>query len=415
MEPTAPVDDLIAAIDASPTPFHAVADAVRRLEEAGFTRLREEDRWSLSAGGRHFVTRNGSTLVAFVVGSEAPGDAGFRLVGAHTDSPNLRLKPNAPYVKEGYRQLGVEPYGGVLLVTWLDRDLSIAGRVVVDGEAEPRLLRIDRPLCRVPNLAIHLNRGVNKDGLKLNPQTQLPPVIGLNGDEEKNGKEKGGKAGWFEAFLADELGVDAAAVRSFDLMLFDLQPSVVSGLSGEFVHAPRLDNLASCHAGLTALIGSASESAGPTRGVALYDNEEVGSRSAEGRTRPSWRRSWSGSPWRPAGRSRTVTAPAPGRCSSRPTWPTRSTRTTPTRASRATCPGSTGAGDQGQHQPPLRDHRRHRRGVRAGGPRRRGRDPDLPEPDRPGLRVDDRPDHRLSPGDPDRRRREPDVVDALGA
>lgn len=286
MEPTAPVDDLIAAIDASPTPFHAVADAVRRLEEAGFTRLREEDRWSLSAGGRHFVTRNGSTLVAFVVGSEAPGDAGFRLVGAHTDSPNLRLKPNAPYVKEGYRQLGVEPYGGVLLVTWLDRDLSIAGRVVVDGEAEPRLLRIDRPLCRVPNLAIHLNRGVNKDGLKLNPQTQLPPVIGLNGDEEKNGKEKGGKAGWFEAFLADELGVDAAAVRSFDLMLFDLQPSVVSGLSGEFVHAPRLDNLASCHAGLTALIGSASESAGPTRGVALYDNEEVGSRSAEGADSP---------------------------------------------------------------------------------------------------------------------------------
>lgn len=278
MQTPAATLDLLRFIDASPTPFHAVREAASRLEARGFTRLREEERWELAPGARRYVTRNGSSLIAFVVGDAPPGEAGFLLAGAHTDSPNLRLKPNAPYVKEGYRQLGVEVYGGVLLATWLDRDLSLAGRVVLEGEPEPRLLRIDRPLARVPNLAIHLNREVNQEGLKLNRQQHLPPVIGLELQDEA----------WLPALLARELGLaDPAAIRGFDLMLYDVAPSTVSGLAGEFIHAPRLDNLASCHAALEALLQSA-EAGGvaATRGVALYDHEEVGSTSAEGADSP---------------------------------------------------------------------------------------------------------------------------------
>jgi aspartyl aminopeptidase len=280
LDPAAVTERLIATIDASPTPFHAVVESRRQLEAAGYTELREVDRWSLTAGGRHFVIRNGSTLVAFELGSEDPAEAGYRLVGAHTDSPNLRLKPNPSLKKDGYRQLGVEPYGGALLATWLDRDLSLAGRVVVAGEDEPRLLRIDRPLCRVANVAIHLNREVNKKGLILNKQKHLAPLFGLAGE--------GTAERWFEAFLADELGLAGPeAILGFDLMLFDVVPCTVSGADGEFVHAPRLDNLGSCHAALEALVGAGE--AGPakvTRGIALYDNEEVGSRSAEGADSP---------------------------------------------------------------------------------------------------------------------------------
>ena len=265
---------LLELIDASPTPFHATAEVARRLEAAGFQRLREEDAWSLQPGGKHYLTRNGSTLVAFEVGQEPPGRAGFRIVGAHTDSPNLRLKPHPELSKEGYRQLAVEPYGGVLLATWLDRDLSLAGRVFVQDRPEPLLLRVPRPVCRIPNVAIHLNREVNDKGLVVNPQQHLPPLVGLEpaqADPE-----------WFRAFLAAELSTDAP-VLAFDLMLYDVQPSTVSGLEGEFVHAPRLDNLASCHAGLEALLAAQARGPAPfTRVIALYDHEEVGSQSAEG-------------------------------------------------------------------------------------------------------------------------------------
>lgn len=273
---------LLDYIDASPTPFHAVARTASQLEAAGFSRLREEDRWSLSAGGRHFVSRNDSTLVAFVVGQEPVGDAGFRLLGAHTDSPNLRLKPKPAYTKEGCRLLGVEVYGGVLLHTWFDRDLSLAGRVFLsaDGDApEGRLLRVDRPVCRVANLAIHLNREINDKGFAVNKQKHLPPMIGLEGAEKEQG--------WLEAFLGKELDVDVGdRLLGFDLMLYDVVPSVLSGLEEEFVHAPRLDNLASCHAGLEALLASAAAQTPSTRGIALYDNEEVGSSSAEGADSP---------------------------------------------------------------------------------------------------------------------------------
>jgi aspartyl aminopeptidase len=272
-EPTRSMMDLI---DASPTPFHAVAEVERRLQERGFQRLAEGDPWSVAPGRRAYTTRNGSSLVAFVAGRAPVAEAGFRVIGAHTDSPNLRLKPRAGYVKEGFRQLGVEVYGGVLLHTWLDRDLSVAGRVCVEGEAEPRLLRIERPLCRVPSLAIHLFREVNEKGLVLNAQDHLPPVLGLDGE--------GGD--FLGDLLASELGVPAGAILASDLMLYDTVRSAVSGLGGEFVHAARLDNLASCHAALESLLAAAERAPQATCAIALWDHEEVGSASAEGAGSP---------------------------------------------------------------------------------------------------------------------------------
>lgn len=274
------VPDLLAFIDRSPTPYHAVAEAERRLKVAGFRPLGEREVWDLEPGARVYVVRGHGSLLAFHVGARTPAEAGFRMLGAHTDSPNLRLKPRADVVSQGYRQLAVEPYGGVLLHTWLDRDLSLAGRVTLraDGGTETVLLDFARPLLRVPNLAIHLYREISQEGLKLDAQKHLVPVVGLEDAPE------------LTALLAAELRaqdgreVRAEDVLAFDLMCYDVQPSGVSGARGEFVNASRLDNLASCHASLTALLRVADESVLPpfTRAVVLYDHEEVGSRSATG-------------------------------------------------------------------------------------------------------------------------------------
>jgi len=266
-----PVDDLLAYIDASPTPFHAVAETVRRLQARGYRALDEQDGWDAAPGDKVYIERGGGSVAAFHMGSAPPPDAGFRLVGAHTDSPNLRVKPNAELKRSGYSQLGVEPYGGVLLHTWLDRDLSLAGRVLLAGAGE-RLVDFRRALLRIPSLAIHLNRQVNKDGLKLDAQKHLAPVLALDGLENADLRE----------LVAAELGdVKPKEIVAWDLMTYDLQPATRSGASGEFIQAGRIDNLASCHAGLTALT-STDESTERTRAIVLYDHEEVGSRSAQG-------------------------------------------------------------------------------------------------------------------------------------
>jgi aspartyl aminopeptidase len=277
-----PVADLLAYLDRSPTPYHAVAETVRRLAVAGFRECAETEPWELSPGDRRYAVRGEGSLVAFQVGEEVPAEGGFRIVGAHTDSPNLRLRPRPDVVSQGYRQLGVEPYGGVLLHTWLDRDLSLAGRVTLraDGATKTLLLDFGRPLLRIPNLAIHLQRELHQKGLKLNPQTQLVPVTGL----------EGGPA-WLE-LLAAELraqglaDVAPADVLAFDLMTYDTQRAAVAGARGEFVQASRLDNLASCHAGVSALLAAADRVGRATRVLVLYDHEEVGSRSAQGAAGP---------------------------------------------------------------------------------------------------------------------------------
>lgn len=274
--PDTAAQDLCAFVAASPSPYHAVAEAARRLEAAGFTPLEERDAWDLRPGAAHYVTRAGASLIAFRVGERSPVEAGFRLVGAHTDSPNLRLKPRPVSAREGYAQLAVEVYGGVLLHSWLDRDLGVAGRLVVEGEGgalETKLARLHGPVARVPSLAIHLDREVNDRGLLLNKQHHLAPLLGL-GDAEA-AREK------LLARLADSCGVSASRVRGFDLGLYDLTAPVVGGLEGEFVFAARLDNLGSCHAAVSALVGAPSRSV-TTRVVGLFDHEEVGSESAQG-------------------------------------------------------------------------------------------------------------------------------------
>ena len=281
-EPDA-VADLLGFIDRAPTPYHAVAEAVRRLEAAGYRPSPAADAWSLEAGERRYVVRNDGTLVAFEVGTAPPAEAGFRVIGAHTDSPNLRLKPRPDVTANGYRQFGVEPYGGVLLHTWLDRDLSIAGRVTLArGDAvQTALVDFGRPLLRVPNLAIHLYRELRDEGLKLNAQRHLVPVVGL----EDGPPLAELVASELRAQSIAEVGADA--ILAFDLMLHDTQRACVAGSRGEFVLAPRLDNLASCHAALTALAGASRAGTSPfTRVIALYDHEEVGSRSAGGAAGP---------------------------------------------------------------------------------------------------------------------------------
>ncbi len=265
---------MLSFIDASPSPFHACAETAQRLDAAGFQALSEPDEWP-AGPGRRYVRRGGS-LVAWSTASEPAPSAGFRIVGAHTDSPNLRVKPHADAGRAGYRQLAVEVYGGALLNSWLDRDLGLSGRVVVRGDAGPeeRLLRIDRPLFRVPQLAIHLDREITANGLLLNAQQHLSPVWGV-GDVTP---------GAFTRLVADELQVEAPAVLAWDLMLHDLAPSAVIGLDEQLISAPRLDNLCSSWAGLEALLGAAAEGAAPSQIplLVLVDHEEIGSTSDRG-------------------------------------------------------------------------------------------------------------------------------------
>ncbi|HET9622608.1 MAG TPA: M18 family aminopeptidase [Kofleriaceae bacterium] len=260
------LDDLLAFLRDAPTPFHAVAEGQRRLDAAGFARLAETDRWDALAPGKYQVTTTGTNLFAFVL--PAGERRAFRIVGAHTDSPNLRLKPQPEYTSEGYAQLGVEVYGGVLLNSWLDRDLGLAGRVLVRGSAgvERKLVTLARPLLRVPQLAIHLDREVNDKGLVLNKQEHMAPIWGL---------ADGARS--LDALLADEVGGDVIAS---ELMLFDLTPPTRGGQNDELIFSARLDNLAMCHAALTAITGVSAASS--IAAIALFDHEEVGSESVAG-------------------------------------------------------------------------------------------------------------------------------------
>jgi aspartyl aminopeptidase len=275
--------DLCAFIDAGPMPYQAVAESAKRLGAAGFRELTESAEWKLEAGRGYWVTRNSTTLLAFRLAAKAPSSTGVALVGAHVDSPNLRVKPRGDQVSEGYRQLAVEVYGGPILATWTDRDLGLAGRVVLAGDgAGPRggvrqhLVTIRRPVARVSTLAIHLNRAVNDDGLKLDKQRHLPPMLGLAG--------AAGDAWSLRRLLADEAGAAEEDVLGFDVGLFDVTPSAIGGLDGELVFAPRLDNLGSSHAALTALIEASRRGAAQECSwlVALFDHEECGSQSMQG-------------------------------------------------------------------------------------------------------------------------------------
>jgi len=267
--------DLLDFIDASPSPWHAVTSVEQRLVKQGFTRLEESQSWRLAAGKSYYVVRGGASVIAFTLGKQALAESGFRIVGAHTDSPGLRLKPQAAFSSDGLVRIGVEVYGGPIIATFTDRDLSIAGRVTLRNKNghETRLLKFDRALMRLPNLAIHMNREVNDKGLVLNKQTELPLLFAESDDGATADKK-------FLAHIGDALGVDATDILSFELNVFDTQKGVFWGGNQEFIADSQLDNLASCHAAITALLTAGQ--ADSTSVCALFDHEEVGSESAAG-------------------------------------------------------------------------------------------------------------------------------------
>ena len=270
-----PLDDLLTYLASSPSPYHAVANAESRLAAAGFTALAERASWSgESVAGRRYVVRGGA-LIAWVATDPAPAERGLRIIGAHTDSPNLRVKPNPDTTSVGWRQLGVEVYGGVLANSWLDRDLGLSGRVVLRG-GEERLVRVERPIARVAQLAIHLDREVNEKGLVLDKQTHLAPIIGL-GDADP---------GAFGRFLAELSECEADDIVSWDVMLHDLTPPALLGLDEELLAAGRIDNLFSSWAAVTALVVAASRPTPQIPMIALFDHEEVGSASTGGAAGP---------------------------------------------------------------------------------------------------------------------------------
>jgi aspartyl aminopeptidase len=264
--------DLIEFIDASPSPYHATAEARGRLTAAGFTELGLAGAWPSGPG--RYVVADGGSLFAWVVPDGAAPDTSFRLLGAHTDSPTLKVKPRPDTGSAGVRQLAVEVYGGPLVNSWLDRDLGLAGRVVVRTPDGPRvrLVRVDRPILRVPQLAIHLDPGL-REGLKLDAQRHLVPIWSL-GDPDPGG---------FARFLAAELDVAPEDVLSHEVVTFDLTGGTLAGAEEEFVSAGRQDDLNCSYASVSALAGVAAEpAAGHVSALVLFEHEEIGSRSATG-------------------------------------------------------------------------------------------------------------------------------------
>jgi aspartyl aminopeptidase len=269
--------DLCEFLDASPTPFHAVSSMAHRLSEAGFSELQESQTWSLEAGGKYYVVRNGSSIIAFVIGSAPVSDSGLRMTAAHTDSPCLMLKPQPDMAREGCRQLGVEVYGGALLNPWFDRDLSIAGRIVyrdADNCLRQTLVDFREPVAVIPSLAIHLDREANS-GRTVNPQTDLPPLVKLlkHSDSEED----------FRDIVRQRFLQDSDQVLDFELCLYDTQPAAIIGLDKEFLASARLDNLLSCYVATRSLIEADGIN---TCLMVCNDHEEVGSVSAIGADGP---------------------------------------------------------------------------------------------------------------------------------
>lgn len=267
--------DLLNFIDASPSPWHAVQSVSERLLANGYSRLEESERWSLATGERYFVVRGGASIIAFHLGQNGLAETGFRMIGAHTDSPGLRLKTHAAQSTEGMIRLGVEVYGGPILATFTDRDLSLAGRVNLRtaGDFTTRLLKFDAPLVRLPNLAIHMNREVNELGLKLNKQTELPLIFGMASDHQSAHEQ-------FFGHIAGALQVNVDDILNCEMNVFDTQTGAFWGADQEFIADSQLDNLASCHAALTAMLTSENDSV--THLCAFFDHEEIGSVSAAG-------------------------------------------------------------------------------------------------------------------------------------
>lgn len=273
--------ELIDFIYESPTAFHAVEAVKKELDANSFKELKEEERWTLIPGGKYYTIKNQSAITAFTIGKGNLAEEGFKLIGSHTDSPTFRIKPNAEMISEGnYVKLNTEVYGGPILNTWLDRPLSLAGRVVIRTKnplkPEIKLVNIKRPILIIPNLAIHMNRNVNQ-GVELNKQKDTLPLMSLvNENLEKNN--------YLINTIAKEMEVNKEDIIDFDLFLYEFEKGSIIGLNEEFISCGRLDDLAMVHASIKALINTKK-----SKGVnvcACFDNEEVGSSTKQGAGSP---------------------------------------------------------------------------------------------------------------------------------
>ena len=263
--------DLINFIDESPLNYFAVKNAKNILKEYGFSELKENERWEIKEAGKYFITRNDTALIAFTLGKDLTD--GFDIIGSHTDSPTFKLKSNAEIKDNGYLKLNIEPYGGMIYNTWLDRSLSLAGKVSYkeDGKIKSQLLNIDKDLLTIPNPAIHMNRDANK-GFEFNPQEHLYPIIETIKDDFENG--------FIDKLIGSELGIDSKSILDYDLGLYDRQKGTIIN---NMYQIGRIDNLGSAHASLMAICHADSNK---NNVLVLNDNEEIGSRTSNGAFSP---------------------------------------------------------------------------------------------------------------------------------
>ena len=270
-------ENMLDFIYESPTQFNAVEVSAEILEKNGFEKLNPKENWKLEVGKKYYTTKNSSALVAFKVNSDEVEKEGFRIIGSHTDSPGFRIKPNAEMESCGaYLKLNTEGYGGMILSTWLDRPLAMAGRVFLRGENPfkpvERIVNINKPVCIIPNLAIHMNRSIN-DGYKYNKQTDMLPLVGLINEQLE-------KENYMIKLLASELDVEVEEIIDFDIFLYEYEKGCFTGANEEFISTGRLDNLSMYYSSVEALLDSDSKS-----GISIavgFDNEEVGSSTKQG-------------------------------------------------------------------------------------------------------------------------------------
>ena len=270
-------ENMLDFIYESPTQFNAVEVSAETLEKNGFEKLNPKENWKLEVGKKYYTTKNSSALVAFKINSDEVEKEGFRIIGSHTDSPGFRIKPNAEMESCGaYLKLNTEGYGGMILSTWLDRPLAMAGRVFLIGENPfkpvEKIVNINKPVCIIPNLAIHMNRSIN-DGYKYNKQTDMLPLVGLINEQLE-------KDNYMVKLLASELDVEVEEIIDFDIFLYEYEKGCFTGANEEFISTGRLDNLSMYYSSVEALLDSDSKS-----GISIavgFDNEEVGSSTKQG-------------------------------------------------------------------------------------------------------------------------------------
>lgn len=290
--------DCVDFINKGVSPWHVVEVARQRLTKAGFKEIRENENWNLEPSGKYFFTRNNTTLFAFTVGGKFdPNNTGFKIIGAHSDSPCLRLTPISKLTANNFHQACVQTYGGGLWHTWFDRDLTVAGRMIYKdekGSLAEKLVHIPRPICVVPNLCIHYRKADERNKMEPNPEQHLRPIFATEiyeaftktQDEKKSDKPERHYAGLLKA-LSQESGVPVDNIVDLELCFADTQPSNIIGINNEFICSPRLDNLFSSYATIRAIIEDDSyKNSTYVNMICIFDHEEIGSTSHQGADSP---------------------------------------------------------------------------------------------------------------------------------